>query len=196
MFIAHLVVGLAITNSSAVHYLGGDAFTYHNGAIDLVRYWTDDFPFPVLPSGKEGFFYLLGALYWLFGFHSAAGLAVNAMLAAALAPLIGDIARRMFGAAAARYVPPLLLLPGLFLWTSQLLREAGTLFCIVLAACCAVRLTNRASPAGFATLATSLAALFTFRGYVAFAVAGALICGIALSRRQLVAGVRTGLTIL
>jgi hypothetical protein len=146
-FAAHLAFGLVITSLSAsLPLLRSDALAYHGLADEIVRHWSTGVPAPPLPAGKEGFYYLLAGLYWVFGSHTAAGLAVNAMLAAALVPVVSDLTHRLFGVSAARYVPPLLvLLPGIFLWTSQLLKEASVLFLIALAANCAVRMTARLS---------------------------------------------------
>jgi len=197
-FAAHLVLSLVITNTSfLVQNLGPDARTYHSLAGDIVRHWTSNFPLPRIPSGKEGFYYLLAGLYWVFGASPSAGLAVNATFAAALVPLVTDTTRRLFGERAARYAAPLALLtPGVLLWTSQLLKEAPVLFLLALGANCAVRLSERISPASGGVLAATMALLFTFRGWVGVMAAGGLIIGIAFGRQQLVSGLGTGVTAL
>lgn len=199
-FAAHLVFGLAVANSSGIirSYLAApDAFTYHTAAVDLVRHWTAGFPAPSLPAGKEGFYYLLGALYWVFGTHPSAGLAVNAALAAALVPLVTDTTHRLFGRAAARYVGPLVvLLPGVFLWTSQLIKEAAVLFLIAVGVNCAVRLGQRFSPLYLLLLTLSVASLLSFRAWVGLVVAGGLLAGIAIAKREVVSGMGAGLSII
>ena len=144
-FALHLVLGIVIWHSpTAVRYLGGDALQYHQGGVQLAQHWAGNAFLPDLPKGKEGFFYVLGALDYLFGPHAEAGLAVNAALAAGLVPIMFDVTRRLFGRAAAGYVAPLVVLvPGFLLWTSQLLREPGVIFCVALAANFAVRLSER-----------------------------------------------------
>jgi 4-amino-4-deoxy-L-arabinose transferase-like glycosyltransferase len=152
---------------------------------------------PSLPSGKEGFYYLLASLYWVFGAHTAAGLAVNATLGAALAPLLSDTTRRLFGPAAAEYAVKLVvLLPGLFLWTSQLLKEAPILLLIAVTANLASRLVERLSFFALVGLGTALAFLFTFRAWVALVLAGGLTAGITFGKDRVVSGLSTGLSAL
>ncbi|MEA2703019.1 MAG: hypothetical protein QOD63_964 [Actinomycetota bacterium] len=197
-FGVHLVLSLVITNTYVLLlYLGPDALTYDILAKHIVLHWTSGFPFPDIPSGKEGFYYLLAGLYWMFGAHTAAGLAVNATLAAGLVPLSTDTTRRLFGARAARYAAPLtLLVPGVLLWTSQLIKEAPILFLLALGANCAVRISDRISLAPLAVLAATMALLFTFRGWVGVMAAGGLVIGIAFGRHQLLSGLGTGVTAL
>ncbi|MDQ3896137.1 MAG: hypothetical protein M3326_02610 [Actinomycetota bacterium] len=196
-FAAHLIFGLGATNISREirFYLGTDSFSYDNSARAIVQHWNHGFPLPLVPHGKEGFYYMLAGLYWVFGFHTAAGLAVNATLAAALVPVMSDATDRLFGPRAARYVPYLVvLLPGLFLWTSQLMREAGTLFLLAAALNCAVRLVERLSPAPLILLISTLLLAFTFRAWVALIVAAGLLVGLAVGHRQLLSGLGTGLS--
>ncbi len=197
-FIAHLLFSLAIYTFGGLVadvLRGPDSITYNARAIDLVRHWTEGLPPPLLPAGKEGYYYLLGGLYWLLGPHVVAGLAVNALLSAALVPLVTDTTRRLFGSRAAHYAAPLVvLLPGLFLWTSQLGKEAPALFLIAVAANAAVRLVNGNSVLALVSIMASIAILFAFRGWVALTLAGGLLAGIALSRRRLIGGVTTGVS--
>ena len=196
-FALHLVLSLVITNTSfLLQYLGPDALTYHEIARALVRHWDQGFPAPYLPSGKEGFYFLLAGLYWTFGVSTAAGLAVHAALAAALVPLVTDTTRRRFRREAARYAAPrTVLVPGLLLWTSQLLKEAAVLFLLALAANCAVRVSDRIKVGPLAGLASTMALLFTFRGWVGIMAAGGLLIGIAFGRREMLSGLGTGVTV-
>lgn len=192
----HLVAGLIITNSSLALYLGGDAFTYHREAIAILRHWTSGFPMPDnrLQAGKEGFYFLLAGLYWVFGISTTAGLVMNATLSALLIPIVADSTRRLFGTASAHSVPLLaLLLPGLFIWTTQLLKEACVLFLLAVALNCALRLTERVTPAALFVLAGSLAALMTFRAQVGFVVAASMLLGLTLGRGHLLGGLGTGI---
>jgi hypothetical protein len=198
-FFAHLLFGLASTNIS--HdirvYLGSDGIGYDRIAGQIVQHWKEGLPFPFVPDGKEGFYYLLAGLYWIFGAHTASGLAMNAALAAALVPLMSDTTHRLFGPAAARYAGPLVvLLPGMFLWTSQLMKESATLFLLAVALSAAVRLLDRVSLLSIAVFTMSLALAFTFRAWVALMVAAGLVAGLVLGHRKLISGVGTGLSTL
>lgn len=198
-FGAHLIFGLAATNISDTirFYLGTDSFHYDETARAMVHHWRDGLPFPRVGRGKEGFYYMLAGLYWLFGFHTAAGLAVNATLAAGLVPVMTDATHRLFGSRAARYVPYLVvLLPGLFLWTSQLMRESGMLFLLAVVINCAIRLVGRLAPAPMIMLIATLLLAFTFRAWVALIVAAGVVVGLTIGHRQLLTGLSTGLSTL
>jgi 4-amino-4-deoxy-L-arabinose transferase-like glycosyltransferase len=196
-FGAHLLFGLASTDISP-HirtYLGSDGFLYDATATKMVQHWTQGMPFPFVPHGKEGFYYLLAGLYWIFGSHTASGLAVNAALAAGLVPLLSDTTHRLFGSAAARYAGPLVvLMPGMFLWSSQLMKESGMLFLLAVALNSAVRLVERVSLTSLCVFTLSLALAFTFRAWVALMVAAGLLAGLVLGRKTLISGLGTGLT--
>jgi hypothetical protein len=193
-FLAHMTFGLIVSNvSTFAGYLGGDATTYHYYAVQILDHWTKGDPAPVLAAGKEGFYYLLAGLYRVFGTRMAAGIVVNAIAAAALVPLVSDTTRRAFGSKAARYVPALVvLLPGLFLWTSQLLKEAFVLLFIAIAANCAGRIVERVTVLPLVGLALAVALLFSFRGWVALMVLTGLLMGVTLGRQRLTAGIGTG----
>lgn len=197
-FLAHLAFGLLVVKSRALtNYLGPDALTYHAFAGAIVSHWTDGTAMPRLVGGKEGFFYLLAGIYWVFGAHMAAGMAFNAALSACLVPLATDTTRRLFGPAAARYAPPLMvLLPGLFLWSSQLLKEAPVLLLLTLAANCAVRLGERVTLAATVVLVTAVALLLSFRGPVGLVAGAGIIGGVVLGRKELLSGLGTGIIVL
>lgn len=193
-FVAHLLFGLLIHSSAAAtKYLGPDAYAYHQDAIGIVRHWTDGVDLPRLPGGKEGYYYLLAGLYWVFGAFQWTAVVVNAVLAAALVPMISDTTRRLFGPVPARYVAPLVvLLPGLFIWTSQPIKEAPILLLIAIVANLGVRLVDGSTPGRLIGLAVTSGVLFTFRSFVGLALVGGLVCGIALGRRLVVSGVAVG----
>lgn len=197
-FGGHLLLGLVIASSPTfVTYLGGDADTYHQGAMQIVDHWTNGGPLPRIRPGTEGFYYGLGAVYLFLGPYRVAGVALIAGLSAALVPLVSDTTERLFGRPAARVAGPLVvLLPGFLVWTSQLLREAPALFLLAAGANCAVRLSTRARPSTLGWLALTIALLFTVRANVALVFVVALVGGLVLGRRSLVGGLGTGLTAL
>ena len=195
-FGAHFVFGFIVTNAGGIVSLllkAPDALTYNFEALRITQHWEKGFPFPTLPSGKEGYYYLLAGLYRVLGPHAVAGLVVNAALAAAIVPLTADTTRRLFGREAAAWVPPVVvLLPSLMLWPSQLIKEAPILFLIAVAANAGARVTERFRFAPLVAVAGSMALLLTLRGYVALVLAGGIVAGIAVGRRELLGGVGAG----
>ena len=197
-FAAHLLFGLVVTNLEALQPLAGpDSERYHRLAIDISRYWRTGGTWPVLPPGSEGYYYLLAALYWLFGPYPAAGLVINAALAAAFVPLLSSLTQHLFGSQAVRYVGPLVLfVPGLFFWPSLLLKEAAAMFLVVVCAYCGERLTERVSWLSVSVLTVALTLLFTIRGPIALVVGTGLLFGLLLGARQSISAATTVLSCL
>lgn len=194
-FAAHFALGVVITASFRLTtLLGGDALLYHGWAQGIVAHWDFGVPLPAdLPAGKSGFSYLLGGAYWAFGPYQVAGLAINAFFSSALVPLMTDTTKRLYGARAAHWVAPLVVLPvGFVLWPGQLLREAGVLFLMAVIINAAVRLQQGATKVSLLlTMALALGILVTFRSYIALTLAGGVIVGITLGRSGL-GGLRLG----
>ncbi len=184
-FALHFAIGDIIWHvPTLTTYFGGDAFTYNGGGAALAQHWLGNAPMPGLPAGKDGFFYLLGSLYYLFGPHAGAGMAVDAAFAAAMIPLLHDATERQFGPAAARYVPPLcLFIPGFLIWSSQLLREAGIYFGIALALNAAVRLYRRITLGALFTMTCSLVLIFVWRASVGALAAGGFLIAFMFQRQ-------------
>lgn len=197
-FLVHVGVGALITfRPTLAWYLGPDAFAYDAIARDLAAYWKGEIlqP-PVLPAGKEGFYYMLAGEYWLLGPYTIAGLVTNAVLATALIPLLTATTTRVFGPAAARFTPPLLvLLPAFVVWPSQLLREAAVFFLLAVAVFAAVSLAQRTAPAPMVVLVVALSTLFTVRGYVAAVVSFGILAGLGIARGRLATAVGASVSV-
>lgn len=196
-FCSHLFIGLAITSfTSAYKYFGPDAIYYHALSTGIARHWQGLADIPAVPAGKEGFPYLLASFYWVFGTQVALGVILNAGFAAALVPLLSDCTRTMFGREPSRYVAPIVsLMPSFLVWPSQLLREAGALMFLAVTAACAARLARRWRLSSAVLMVAALALLFTFRGFVALFVTGAVASGVAVSRRNMAAGLSTAVAV-
>jgi hypothetical protein len=187
----HLAIGVVIESSNQlISYFGGDAFTYSAGATGIYQHWVHGAPLPTyLPIGKTGFYYLVAALYFAFGIHAQAGIAVNAAMAALIVPILFDATRRHFGESAARVVPVLAtLIPGFLIWGSQLLREPGIYLMMAVALNCAVRLIDRPSLGPIVVLVLAIGLLFTFRADVALMTGAGLVVALMIGRRQVASG--------
>jgi 4-amino-4-deoxy-L-arabinose transferase-like glycosyltransferase len=201
-FVAHLLVGW-ITYLIPVIYVTSDAKLYDRIAVQIANHWQHGFPvesvaagsWQSLPSGKEGFFYMLAALYRVFGHNELVGIIVNAMIGTLLMPIVYDTTKRLFGRNAARWAALLTALPAFHLWTSAVLREAGVLFLMAVVMNVAVRLSTKTTPTRLALMTVALALLFTFRGNVAFLYTITLLVALVLSRRRLATGIGTGATV-
>ena len=194
-FFAHLLVGLAVTYTpAAMKYLGGDANIYHTYAKWMLEFGESSLGPNGLEHGKEGYYYTLLGLYKVFGPHPGVGLALNAALGAALVPILTDTTRRLFGTKASHRVAPIVvLIPSMFLFTSQLLKEAPILFLFAVASNAAVRTMDRVSLSGSLVTAVSLALLLTFRAPVAFVAGAGLLLGLMVGKQQVLFGFTTGM---
>lgn len=171
-----------------------DTRYYDRISLELANNWRLGYPYERLPFGKEGFIYMLAALYRVFGHYLIAGVVVNCVFASATLPVVYDTTRRLFGNDAARYVAPLMMLPAFLLWTSMLLRESAIILLIAVAVNTAVRLSFSFGAGRFLLMAASLTILFTFRANVALILLASILPALALSRREIVAGLGTGIT--
>jgi hypothetical protein len=190
-FTGHFGLGLVIWHSSTLTgFFGGDAVTYNDLAGILSDTWKHGGAAPALPGGREGFFYLLAGLYFVFGQHAESGLAVNATMAALIVPLTHDTTRRAFGRDAARIATPLAtVIPGLIIWPAQLLREAAVLMLLALALNLATRLADRISVFGITILAGTVALLFSMRASTASLMAVGVAAALLLGQRRFAGGI-------
>jgi hypothetical protein len=197
-FVLHLVIGgLLLTSRRTVDFLAKDALFYADHAKLLFEHGASGIPRTLaLSSEKAGFSYMLAGLFWLFGPYPIVGVVANALFAAAMVPIMSDLTRRLFGAQASRRVPILAVgLPGFILWPSMLLRESGILVLLSAVANCSVRMTQRYHLVAAGLLALAFQLLLTFRGYVALAVLGGTLLGVALARRRRLVGLAAGLSL-
>ena len=198
-FVAHAAIGIVINQSpTLIQYLGGDAVTYDQGARMIVAHWHDaSVPLPQMGGGKEGFYYAVGGLYWIFGAYPVAGLALNAFFASALVPLLYDVTRRLVGPEAGWWAAVIVTVqPGFLVWTSQLLREAGVIFFLAVALAGTLRLATRASPGTALVLAIDLSLLLTFRADVGLVAAAGLAAGLILGRKHVAGAAVTAVLVL
>jgi hypothetical protein len=194
-FATHLAIGGVITVSpSLTLYAGPDAVGYQQGALQLLASWHGNVPAPYLPVSKEGFYYLLAGIYWLLGVHPLAGVAVNSFFSAAIVPIAADTTDRLFGTMPARHVAMLsAILPGFLLWPGQLLREAGILFLLAVAANAVVRLTGRATLLRVLVFGIACAFMFIVRGNVAVMATTGFLGAMIFGRRSLSSGLAVAL---
>lgn len=183
-FAIHLTLACVIWNSSL---RSPDGELYHQLAAGFGPGRSGT----TIAAGKEGYVFLLGWLYRLFGTHIGVALILSAFLGAALAPIVFDTTFRLFGSRAARYSVPLIVLwPSLVFWSSQPLREGAIHSLIALAMNMTVRIRTSFAMAPVLGLVGALAALATFRSYIAIVCATALAAGLILSAERLASRLR------
>ena len=182
--LVHLVLGIVLWQFP--HPFKDDALYYNQSALSIVSHWQHGSALPNFLPGKMYFLYIVAGVYRVLGPHAEVMLAVNAVLAAALIPLLADTTKRMFGSAAARCSSALvLLLPGVLLWSSMLLREAMALVLIAVAANAGVRMVEGVKIGRLVALGLSLVGLLGLRSVAALAVGAGIIVGVAVGWSRL-----------
>ena len=152
---------------------------YRAVGSDLASYWSGDLASLPLPmtgaSGLEGqgYFYIVGALFYLFGPWPFLPGACNAIIGASLVWLVYDITLRLTKAAdvalrAARFVA---FFPSLILWSAVGIRDVWVLFFILITIRETAILHEKYSTAALARGVLAMLALTQFRSYLLFALA-------------------------
>lgn len=190
--------GVRLTLAVVLHFwvanddlFAPDQRTYDAGARLIAAVWSQDAPIAtaqVLPDGPVGYFYIVGALYFLFGPYQIVPRVLNCVVGALAIPASFDLAMRMGcgprGALrAAKYVA---WFPSLVLWSSLNIRDAWIVLLIILLCRQAVVLQGRFQPSALAFVAVGLWALVQFRAYLLFAIgAPILVSFFAMRSRNL-----------
>src|SRR5260221_8777010 len=157
-----------------------DQSTYHQWGSLVQQYWSGESPVApesVLPPGRKGYVYIVGAIYFLFGVSPLLPKLVNCLIGALIVPTVFDVARRMGATAPAalRAATFATWFPSLVLWSSLNIRDAWIVLVILLI--CRESLILQESPrlASLLLLALGVFAIIQLRDYILFAVAGPMV---------------------
>jgi hypothetical protein len=201
LFIAGLlirmVVGTIINVFELQDFFGGDAYTYDFYGIALLKGLAGDQYYAglverfqgQLGAGAMGMIYIVATVYQVIGRNLLAVQFVNAVLGAATAPAIFLIAQSIFGnirvsRLAAGFVA---FFPSLVLWSSQGLKDGPIVFMLVVSVLLTLRLGEKFSIKNAVFLAITLATLTTFRFYLFYMVAAAIIGAFTIGMREFTA---------
>jgi hypothetical protein len=156
----------------------GDSGTYDTGAAVLVRSWQGQL---VDTSGTAflsgyGFFYVVAALYYVFGRNQLLVQLVNATIGAVTVLVIYGIAARLFDRMVARWAACFMaFFPQMIFWSAAMYKDPLVLLCIGLCMYAVLRLRDGFSPKLFALFLCAALGVLTLRFYIFyFIVAAAL----------------------
>lgn len=168
-----------------------DQETYHFGGWALAGYWSGErfAPPGILANSPKGYFYLLGALYWLLGAWALIPKVLNGCVGALTVPLVYDLALRITGdevvaLRGARYAA---YFPSLVLWSALNLRDIWIVFLILLICKQAMILQESFRVRTFVMLVASILVVMQFRDYIFFAISTPMIVSFFVRRRSHVA---------
>lgn len=172
-----LRVGLAVLLHVLVSELvfAPDQATYDFFSGWLARYWSGEtlvYPPKLLAPGPKAYYYIVAALYYVFGAFPLVPKLVNALAGALTVPLAYDIALSVSGreAVARRAATWAAAFPSLVLWSSQNIRDVWVVLLIVFICREALRLHERATVLGALRLGAAVLLIGQFRAYILFAV--------------------------
>lgn len=186
-----VLIGTIIYYFQLQEFFGGDANGYDLFGYALLKGWQGDQYYLaqanrfIGPTGVGGWGMLsmVAVIYGIVGRNMLAVQFFNAVLGAAIAPVIYLCAEHIFkNIKVARYAACFAAFyPSLVLWSSQGLKDGPIVFLLAISMLATLRLGEKLSFKYLAVLACSLFALLSFRFYIfymmAAAVAGAFIIG-------------------
>src|SRR5688572_17400537 len=198
LFIAALlirmVVGTLINVSQLQEFFGGDANTYDTYGVALLKALAGDQYYAgmvkrfqgAMGAGATGMIYMVAAVYKVFGRNMLAVQFVNSVLGAATAPAIFLIAHSIFGNLRVSRIASLFVafFPSLVLWSSQGLKDGPIVFMLAASVLLTLRLGEKFSVKNALLLGAVLATLTTFRFYLFFMVAAAIVGAFTIGMKE------------
>lgn len=166
----------------------GDSSTYDAGGYGLALVWQGDaFGSPNVIQGvvgRIGFYYFVGAIYFVFGRNQLLVQFLNGSIGALTVVVMHALATRLFGPLVARRVAILMaFFPGMVFWSAGMYKDPIILLFIAVSMYAVVRLREAVSPAMVLLFVGSVLALVTLRFYIAYFVMFATLATFVFSRR-------------
>ncbi len=167
-----------------------DQITYHQLGWSLASYWAGDLATPhptIAASGHPtGYFYIVAAIYYVFGAVALLPKFLNALVGALTVRIVYDLAWRISENAdvalrAARYTA---FFPSLVLWSALNIRDVWIIMLIVLVCREALVLQEKVRPRSVILLAGAIVAIVQFRSYILFPVTLPILLSFLVRQRQ------------
>jgi hypothetical protein len=165
-----------------------DQTTYDYFSGWLARYWSGEtlvYPPKLLVPGPKAYYYVVGALYYVFGAFPIVPKLVNALVGALTVPLTYDVAKAVSGRdeVALRAATWAATFPSLVLWSSQNIRDVWIVLLIVFICREALVLHERPRLLPALRLGAAVLLIGQFRAYILFAVTGPILVSFLVKGR-------------
>ena len=174
-------------NSAFASMFWGDSNTYDAGGYSLALVWQGDavgVPTVTGVVGRFGFYYFVGAIYFVFGRNQLLVQFLNGTIGALTVLVMYALGARLFGPLVARRVAILMaFFPGMVFWSAGMYKDPAILLCIAVSMYAVVRLRERVSLAMLMLFVGAVLALMTLRFYIAYFVIFATLSSFVFSRR-------------
>jgi 4-amino-4-deoxy-L-arabinose transferase-like glycosyltransferase len=165
----------------------GDSGTYDDGGYGLALVWRGDAlgaPSFTESVGRYGFYYFVGAVYFVFGRNQLLVQLLNGTIGALTVVTMFALAEQLFNSAVARRVALLMaFFPGMMFWSAGMYKDPAILFCIAVAMYAVLRLRVALSPSMLLLYIGAVLALTAMRFYIAYFVMFATVTTFVFSRR-------------
>ena len=181
-----LVIHFGVANDNL---FAPDQWAYDTVGKFLSDVWSQDVPIStsrVLPEGPKGYFYIVAAIYYLFGPYSLLLKILNCLVGALMVPVAYDLALRVGTSpvAALRAATFVTWFPSLVLWSALNIRDAWIILLIALLCRQALILQSSFRLGTLVLLAGGLLAVVQFRAYLLFAIGAPILVSFAAQRSQ------------
>jgi 4-amino-4-deoxy-L-arabinose transferase-like glycosyltransferase len=186
-YLLAVVLNVYAGSSGFAGMFWGDSSTYDAGGYGLSLVWRGEAvgaPRFTEAVGRFGFYYFVGAIYFVFGRNQLLVQFLNGTIGALTVVVMHALATRLFGALVARRVAVLMaFFPGMVFWSAGMYKDPAILLCIAVSMYAVVRLREGVSPAMLMLFVGAVLALVTLRFYIAYFVVFATLSSFVFSRR-------------
>jgi 4-amino-4-deoxy-L-arabinose transferase-like glycosyltransferase len=195
-FTARIVVAAVLRQAGLNEFFAPDEDTFHRNGLQFSLWLGGDSPYRLSwrfhDSLQVGYYYLVGAIYYLFGSEPLLPILLNCVIGAVTALPVYKIARQLGGREAARPAAILVaFFPSLLLWSTLLIRDSLVILVLMLVIASVMDLRRGFTFHRLVLLLVLLMALGTLRQYLFLMVAAAAVMSFLVGRTG-----RTGRSVL
>jgi 4-amino-4-deoxy-L-arabinose transferase-like glycosyltransferase len=166
----------------------GDSATYDDGGWLLSLQWKGEGLLNPYYSGKVsgwGFFYLIAAIYSVFGHNQLLAQFVNGTLGALTVVVIYAIAKELFDVEVAQWTARFMaFFPQMVFWSGAIYKDPAIMLCIAVCMYAVIKLSTAFTARHVALFVGASLVLMSLRFYVFYFVAFATIGTFVLSQRR------------
>jgi hypothetical protein len=186
-FMIRAAISLVLYFSGMSVLMAPDEDSYTAGGWSLVLYWRNDIfmlPERFHSNEPQGYHYINGVLFYIFGRTEIPIRLLNAFVGAWATRYIYFIAGTLFGIDVARRAAKLFcFFPSIVLWSCLNIRDVWAIGLILLSSWTSLRVALGYSFLGLIQIAGAIWALSTFREYLVFAMAFPPIAAFLVGKR-------------
>jgi hypothetical protein len=189
-----ICLGAVIYVGHYEEFFGGDAITYDTVGRALLDSWHGDqyagdlyTRFVRDGAGAWGMLHLIAAVYEIVGQNILAIQLMNAAIGSAAAVMVYYVAQRLFENIRVARIASVMacFFPSLILWSSQALKDALVVFCLLLAILMTLKLMERVRLVDGVFLGFSLLGLLSLRFYIFYMMVAAVIGAFVIGSKSL-----------